>query len=116
MRIGLGIPPTGLPFDLCVDVVQQAEARGFESVWTGEAWGTESCTLVSALLARSRRIHVGTGIASIYLRPPTVAAMQAATLGLVGPGRVHLGLGASTQNIKTMHGLSIMYPEIWTSN
>lgn len=106
MRIGLGIPPTGLPFDLCVDIVQQAEARGFESVWTGEAWGTESCSLVSALLARSSRIHIGTGIISIYLRPPTLAAMQAATLGLVGPGRVRLGLGVSTQNINAFHGVT----------
>ena len=106
MRIGLGIPPTGLPFDLSVDIVQQAEAHGFESVWTGEAWGTESCALVSALLARSRRIRIGTGIVSIYLRPPTLAAMQAATLGLVGPGRVQLGLGVSTQNINAFHGLA----------
>ncbi len=106
MRIGLGIPPTGLPFDLCVDIVQQAEARGFESIWTGEAWGTESCSLVSALLARSSRIHIGTGIISIYLRPPTLAAMQAATLSLVGPGRVRLGLGVSTQNINAFHGVT----------
>jgi len=110
MRIGLGIPPTGLPFDLCVDIVQQAEARGFDSIWTGEAWGTESCALVSALLARSRRIHIGTGIVSIYLRPPTLTAMQAATLGLVGPGRVRLGLGVSTQNINAFHGLSWDHP------
>ncbi len=110
MRIGLGIPPTGLPFDLCVDIVQQAEARGFESIWTGEAWGTESCALVSALLARSHRIHIGTGNHFNLFETPTLAAMQAATLGLVGPGRVRLGVGVSTQNINAFHGLSWDHP------
>ncbi len=97
MRIGLGIPPVGLPIDLCTDIVRQAEERGFDSIWVGEAWGTETCTLASALLARSQRIHVGTGIVSLYLRPPTLTAMQAATLDLIAPGRARLGLGVSTR-------------------
>ncbi len=110
MRIGLGIPPSGLPMALCLDLVQQAENRGFEGLWTGEAWGTETCTLVGALLARSRRIHVGTSIVSIYLRPPTLTAMQAATLDMIAPGRARLGLGVSTRNINGFHGLPWDYP------
>lgn len=110
MRIGLGIPPVGLPFDLCTDIVGQAEERGFESIWIGEAWGTETCTLVGALLARSRRIHIGTGIVSIYLRPPTLTAMQAMTLSLIAPGRARLGLGVSTRNINTFHGIPWDHP------
>ena len=105
MRIGLGIPPSGLPIDLCVDVVRQAEERGFDGIWTGETWGTETCTLVGALLARSRHINIGTSIVSIALRPPTLTAMQAATLDLIAPGRVRLGLGVSTRNINELHGL-----------
>jgi probable F420-dependent oxidoreductase len=105
MRVGLGIPPLGLPIDLCTDIVRQAEERGFESVWVGEAWGTETCTLAAALLARSRRIAVGTGIVSLYLRPPTLTAMQAATLDIVAPGRARLGLGVSTRNINSFHGI-----------
>src|SRR5215475_8465970 len=105
MRVGLGIPPVGVPIDLCIDVVQQAEERGFETISVGEAWGTETCTLAAALLAHSRRIHVGTGIVSLYLRPPTLTAMQAATLHLIAPGRVRLGLGVSTRNINSFHGI-----------
>jgi probable F420-dependent oxidoreductase len=105
MRIGLGIPPVGLPVDLCTAIARQAEERGFDSVWVGEAWGTETCTLAAALLARSQRIHVGTGIVSLYLRPPTLTAMQAATLDLIAPGRARLGLGVSTRNINTFHGI-----------
>ncbi|MEE8302640.1 MAG: LLM class flavin-dependent oxidoreductase [Candidatus Tectomicrobia bacterium] len=110
MRMGLGIPPIGLPINVCVDIVQQAEARGFESIWVGESWGTESCTLVGALLARSQRIHVGTGIVSIYMRPPTFTAMQAVTLDVIAPGRARLGLGASTRNISSLHGVAWNHP------
>ncbi|MEW6299131.1 MAG: LLM class flavin-dependent oxidoreductase [Thermodesulfobacteriota bacterium] len=110
MRIGLGIPPVGLPMGLCTALVRRAEERGFESIWIGEAWGTETCTLVGALLARSQRIVIGTGIVSIYLRPPTLTAMQAATLQLIAPGRVRLGLGVSTRNINTFHGIPWDHP------
>ena len=110
MRVGLGIPPIGLPMDLCFELVQQAEARGFDYISVGEAWGTETCTMAGALLARTHRIQVGTGIVSIYLRPPTLAAMQAMTLDLIAPGRTCFGLGVSTQNINGFHGVPWDYP------
>jgi len=110
VRIGLGIPPIGLPIDLCTEVVRQAEARGFEYISVGEAWGTETCTLAAAFLACSRRIHVGTGIVSLYLRPPTLTAMQAATLAIIAPGRVRLGVGVSTRNINSFHGVPWDFP------
>ena len=110
MRVGLGIPPIGLPMDLCFELVQQAEARGFDYISVGEAWGTETCTMAGALLARTHRIQVGTGIVSIYLRPPTLAAMQAMTLDLIAPGRTCFGLGVSTQNINGFHGIPWDYP------
>src|SRR5262245_42555882 len=110
MRIGMGIPPIGLSIGWCTDIVCQAEERGFDSVWVGEAWGTETSTLAAALLARSQRIHVGTGIVSLYLRPPTLTAMQAATLDLIAPGRTRLGLGVSTRNINTFHGIPWDHP------
>jgi probable F420-dependent oxidoreductase len=96
--------------DLCFELVQQAEARGFDYISVGEAWGTETCTMAGALLARTHRIQVGTGIVSIYLRPPTLAAMQAMTLDLIAPGRTCFGLGVSTQNINGFHGIPWDYP------
>jgi len=96
--------------DLCFELVQQAEAQGFDYISVGEAWGTETCTMAGALLARTHRIQVGTGIVSIYLRPPTLAAMQAMTLDLIAPGRTCFGLGVSTQNINGFHGIPWDYP------
>ena len=106
MRIGLGLPPTGHHFEVYLQVARQAEERGFESLWFGEAWGTETSTLVTAFLATTQRIHVGTGIISLYLRPPTLTAMQAASMDLVAPGRARLGIGVSTRNINTFHGIA----------
>jgi probable F420-dependent oxidoreductase len=96
--------------DFCTDVVRRAEERGFETISIGEAWGIETCTMVGALLARSQRIHISTGIVSIYLRPPTLTAMQASTLDLIAPGRTRLGLGVSTQNINAFHGIPWDHP------
>lgn len=106
MRMGLGLPPTGHHFEVYKEVALKAEERGFESLWFGEAWGTETSTLVSAFLAATQRIHVGTGIISLYLRPPTLTAMQAASMDLVAPGRARLGIGVSTRNINTFHGIA----------
>ena len=81
MRVALGIPPIGLPMDFCTEVVRRAEERGFEAISVGEAWGVETCTMVGALLARSQRIHISTGIVSIYLRPPTLDRHASGDLG-----------------------------------
>lgn len=110
MRIGLGLPPTGHRFEVYKDVAQQAEAGGFESLWCGEAWGTETSTLVTAFLAWTQRMSVGTGIISLYLRPPTLTAMQAASMDLVAPGRARLGIGVSTRNINAFHGIPWDHP------
>jgi len=66
--------------------------------------------MVSAFLACTQRIHVGTGIISLYLRPPTLTAMQAASMDLIAPGRARLGIGVSTRNINTFHGIPWDYP------
>lgn len=110
MRIGLGLPPTGHHFEVYKAVARQAEDSGFESLWCGEAWGTETSTLVTAFLAWTQRMSVGTGIVSLYLRPPTLTAMQAASMDLVAPGRARLGIGVSTRNINAFHGIPWDHP------
>ncbi len=110
MRIALSLPPIGHDFSLLKEVALKAEDRGFEGLWLGEAWGTEAATMASAFLSCTQRIQVGTGIMSMYLRPPTLAAMQAATMDLVGPGRARLGIGVSTRNINRFHGIKWDHP------
>jgi alkanesulfonate monooxygenase SsuD/methylene tetrahydromethanopterin reductase-like flavin-dependent oxidoreductase (luciferase family) len=54
----------------------------------------ETWTLLSGLAAVTERVHVGTNVANLPLRPPAMLAKQAATLDVLSGGRVDLGLGA----------------------
>jgi len=54
-----------------------------------EAW-----TLLSAIAAVTRRVHLGTNVLTTPLRPPAMLAKMAATLDVISGGRVELGIGA----------------------
>ena len=80
-----------------------AEQAGFDGVWTsdhfqpwqpneghaGSAW-----VLLAALTQRTTRIHLGTGVTCpSYRYNPAVVAQNWASLSLLSPGRVFLGVG-----------------------
>ena len=54
----------------------------------------ETWTLMTALAAATRHVHVGGNVLTLPLRPPAMLAKQAATLDVISNGRVELGLGA----------------------
>jgi len=54
----------------------------------------DTWTLLSYLAARTSRIHLGTNVANLPLRPPAMLAKMAASLDVLTGGRVELGLGA----------------------
>jgi len=54
----------------------------------------ETWTLLTALAMGTERVHVGTNVANLPLRPPAMLAKMAATLDVLSGGRVELGLGA----------------------
>jgi F420-dependent hydroxymycolic acid dehydrogenase len=87
-----------------VELAVAAEAEGFDGVWasdhlqpwqanqghSGLAWLT-----LAALGQRTRHLHMGTGVTCPSLRyNPAVVAEAFATLGLLYPGRVFLGVGS----------------------
>jgi F420-dependent oxidoreductase-like protein len=79
-----------------VNLVRQAEALGYHSVWSAEAYGADALTPLAYLAAVTRRIKLGTAVAQVAARPPTALAMAALTIdALAGGGRVILGLGVS---------------------
>jgi F420-dependent oxidoreductase-like protein len=95
MKLGLNIGYWGLlPVDP-LELAQEAERLGWDSVWTAEAYGSDVLTPLTWIAARTERIKVGTAIMQIPARAPTATAMAAATLDSLTGGRVLLGIGAS---------------------
>ena len=83
-------PPEGF-----VEMVQQAERLGFDSVWTAEAYGSDAITPLAYLAAQTETIRLGTGVCQLSARTPTAMAMAAMTLDHLSQGRFILGLGVS---------------------
>ena len=78
-----------------VGLARAAESLGYDSVWVSETWGSDAVVLATAIAAGTERIGVGTGIAQIPGRTPTMAAMSALTIDHLSGGRFRLGLGVS---------------------
>ncbi|MEM7410000.1 MAG: LLM class F420-dependent oxidoreductase [Myxococcota bacterium] len=78
-----------------VELAQEAERCGYDSVWTAEAWGSDAFTPLAWIGAHTERIKLGTAIVQISARTPTSTAMHALTLDHLSKGRLLLGLGVS---------------------
>jgi F420-dependent oxidoreductase-like protein len=100
MKLGLMLGYSGAEMKLPVERVQRAEALGFDSVWTAEAYGSDATSPLAYLAAVTKRIRLGTSIMQLAGRTPAMAAMQAATIdALAGGGRFVAGLGVSGPQI-----------------
>lgn len=77
------------------EAAAELEELGYGSLWFGEGYGKEALTQASALLAATRRMVVGTGIANVYARDALAAESGGRTLSALHPGRFTLGLGVS---------------------
>ena len=96
MKLGLtwgywgALPPGNL-----VELTQEAERLGFDSVWSAEAWGSDAFSPLAYLAAHTSTIKLGTGVVQLSGRTPTAAAMHAITVDHLSQGRLILGLGVS---------------------
>jgi F420-dependent oxidoreductase-like protein len=83
-------PPADLPATLA-----EAEALGYDSFWTAEAYGSDALTPLAWWGAATSRIKLGTSICQLSARSPAAMAMAALTLDHLSNGRFVLGLGTS---------------------
>ena len=60
MRLGMLLKYSGTPNSLALEQVLEAERLGYDSVWSGEAYGTDAVTPTAWVLARTTRIRAGT--------------------------------------------------------
>ena len=83
-----------------VEMVRRAEALGYHSVWSAEAYGTDALSPLAYLAAVTTRIKLGTAIAQLAARPPATLTMHAMTIDALGGGdRVIIKIGVSDPQI-----------------
>ena len=106
MKLGILGGGIGARVNINLDLIKHAEALGYDSVWTAEAYGGDAVTPAAWILAQTEKIKVGTAIMQMPARTPAMAAMTAMSLAELSGGRFICGLGASgPQVVEGWHGV-----------
>ena len=111
-RLGVALPFLR-PLDVSeyIALAQEAEARGYDAIWTGESAGADAITTMALLATHTTRVDIASGVIPVQIRTPQTLGMTATTLGHVAPGRICLGLGISSRIIVGQwHGLPFERP------
>lgn len=107
----VGIFPRSTDDVSLVEWGRRAERLGYDAVWIGEGWDHDVFVKLTELAAATETVTLGSGIANVYTRTPTVLAMAAASLQRTTGGRFVLGLGAShAPVVERFHGLEYSRP------
>jgi alkanesulfonate monooxygenase SsuD/methylene tetrahydromethanopterin reductase-like flavin-dependent oxidoreductase (luciferase family) len=80
MRLGLVTGYSGPRMQGTIDLILEAERLGYESVWSGEAYGSDVITFLAFVGGRTSKIKLGAGIMQMHARTPAMTAMTAMTL------------------------------------
>jgi len=94
-----------------VELAQQAEQLGFDSVWVGDSLlarpRAEPLTLLAAVASVTTRVRLGTAVLLPSLRNAEQLAQSTATIDAVSGGRFILGVGAGpgTPGVRVDHEL-----------
>jgi F420-dependent oxidoreductase-like protein len=105
MRLGLTVAFSERDPRACIEQAKLAESLGYDSVWTGEAYGSDAVVPLAAIATHTNRVRLGTSILQMPARTPAMTAMTVATLDALSDGRVLLGLGLSgPQVVEGWHG------------
>src|SRR5690348_5540302 len=97
MKLGvhIGYWGLGLTSEDQLQLVVEAERLGYDSVWTAEAYGSDTATVLGWLAGQTSKIRLGSGIFQMPGRSAAMTAMTAATIDQLSGGRMLLGIGSS---------------------
>jgi F420-dependent oxidoreductase-like protein len=97
MKLGVNVAywGFGIGADEQLQIVQEAERLGYESVWAAEAYGSDAATVLAWLAAGTSKIKLGSAIFQMPGRSPAMTAMTAATIDQLSGGRMIVGIGSS---------------------
>jgi F420-dependent oxidoreductase-like protein len=97
MKLGvhIGYWGLGLTREDQLEIVQEAERLGYDSIWAAEAYGSDVATILGWIAGQTSRIKIGSAIFQMPARSAAMTAMTAATLDQLSDGRMLLGIGSS---------------------
>jgi len=108
MKLGVHIGYWGLGLTSAdqLEIVQEAERLGYDSVWAAEAYGSDTATVLAWLAGQTSKIRLASGIFQIPGRSAAMTAMTAATIDQLSDGRMILGIGTSGPQVSEgWHGV-----------
>ena len=108
MKLGvhIGYWGLGLTSEDQLEIVQEAERLGYDSVWAAEAYGSDTATVLGWLAGQTSTIRLGSGIFQMPGRSAAMTAMTAATIDQISNGRMILGIGSSGPQVSEgWHGV-----------
>jgi probable F420-dependent oxidoreductase len=87
------------------EMVRAVERLGYDSVWTGDHVSFhnpmhDSLALLAAYASITTRVHLGTAVYLLALRPAAIAAKAAASVDVLSNGRLIFGVGVGGENPK----------------
>jgi F420-dependent oxidoreductase-like protein len=97
MKLGvhIGYWGLGLSSQEQLEIVQEAEHLGYDSVWAAEAYGSDAASVLAWLAGQTSTIRLGSGIFQMPGRSAAMTAMTAATIDQLSGGRMIVGIGSS---------------------
>ena len=110
-RIGI-VLRDALPWEQLVQLVETAEATGYEAVFVPEISGREAFSTLAGLARSTSEIQLGAGVITVGSRTPVAAAMGAATVHDLSAGRMILGIGAGDEGGRKRFGSGLRAVEL----
>lgn len=98
------------PLNRLSEYAKTAEQIGLRSFLVTETPATDALAAAQHIASITSRIYVGTGIANIYTRHPSLLAGHAIAIDALAPGRLLLGLGTSHKPINDAYGINMNKP------
>ena len=90
-----------------IELVQYAEAAGFDAVWQADSRLVRDAVVpMAAFAATTDTIKIGSGVIDIWTRNPARLASTFSTLDDLAPGRIICGLGAWWDPLAAKVGIS----------
>ncbi len=110
MRLGFSLGSV-LSIDQIMECSRILSNYNPDSIWIPETWGMDCFSVMSSVSQVTEKPKIGSSIANIYSRSPSLIAMTAASIDILSGGRLILGLGTSSQAIvENWHGIEFKEP------